>query len=127
MANDVLKLTWAADGDADEATLNLLDFVQGLTLDEGGWIPQVAIGDQATVTETMTFHAKALSHDQLAGYVQVLDDWIIKVGWSHDYTRRQFVWLNARWKSETEIRRAVVYSLAYSLGNDSSPFGVYLR
>lgn len=127
MANDVLKLTWAADGDVDEDTLNLLDFVQGLTLDDRGWTPQIAHGDQATVTETMTFHARALSHDQLAGYVQVLDDWIIKVGWSMDYTQRQFVWLNARWKSETEIRRAVVYSLAYSLGNDSSPFGPYLR
>lgn len=128
MANDVLKLTWAADGEADEAEFNLLDFLQGLTLDEGGWVPQVAVGDQATVTETMTFHAKAMSHDQLAGYVQVLDDWIIKVGWSQDFTQRQFVWLNARWKSETEIRRAVVYSLSYALGgNDSSPFGVYLR
>lgn len=127
MANDVLKLTWAADGDADETTLNLLDFVQGLTLDEGGWTPQIATGDQATVTETMTFHAKALTHDQLAGYVQVLDDWIFRVNWSHDFTQRQFVWINARWKSETSMRRAVVYSLAYSLGNGSSPFGVYLR
>ncbi len=127
MANDVVKLTWAADGEADEASLNLLDFIQGLTLAEGGWTPQVAVGDQATVTETMTFRAQALSHDQLAGYVQVLDDWIIRVGWSQDYTQRQFVWLNARWKSETNIRRAPVYSLAYSLGSESSPFGVYVR
>lgn len=127
MANDVVKLTWAADGEADEATLNLLDFVQGLTLAEGGWVPQVAVGDQSTVTETMTFRAQAMSHDQLAGYVQVLDDWIIKIGWSLDFTQKQFVWLSARWKSETNIRRAVVYSLSYSLGNEASPFGVYVR
>lgn len=127
MANDVVKLTWAADGEADEASLDLLDFVQGLMLTDSGWIPQIASGDQATVTETMTFYAHALSHDQLAGYVQVLDEWIVRVNWAHDFTQRQFVWLNARWKSETEIRRAVVYSLAYSLGNESSPFGPYLR
>lgn len=128
MANDVIKLTWAADGEADEAELNLLDFVQGLTLADGGWIPQVATGDQATVTETMTFRAQAMSHDQLAGYVQVLDDWIVKVGWSLDFTQRQFVWLNARWKSEAGIRRAPVFSLSYSLGgNESSPFAPYVR
>lgn len=127
MANDILKLTWATDGGADEAELNLLDFVQGLTLSEGGWTPQTPCGDQATVTETMTFRAHAMTHDQLAGYVQVLDDWIIKIGWSDDYTQQQYVWLNARWKSEAGIRRAVVYSLAYSLGSESSPFGVYVR
>lgn len=127
MANDVVKLTWAADGDVDEAELNLLDFVQGLTLDDSGWTPQVAIGDQATVTETLTFHAKALSHDELATRIQILDDWLTRIAWSHDFTQRQFVWLSARWKSETEIRRAIVYDLAYSLGDASSPFAPYLR
>lgn len=128
MANDIIKLTYAPDGEVDQAELNLLDFVQGITLAEGGWVPQIATGDQATVTETLTFRAKATSHDDFASRItQILDDWKIKIAWSQDYTQRQFVWLNARWKSETNIRRAVVYKLDYSFGNESSPFGVYVR
>lgn len=122
---DLLTLTWAPDGEPTEDTLDLLDFVQGFTLADNGWIPQVAPLGQAAVTETLTFRAKATSHDGLAERLQILDDWIVKVDWSHDPTQRQYVWLNARWKTETETRRAPVYNLSYSL--NSSPAGPFVR
>lgn len=122
---DLLTLTWASDNEADQDTFNLLDFAQGFTLPEGGWIPQTMSDGQITCTETITFYMQGTSHDSIAGFIQVLDDWKRKIAWSNDQTQRRVVWLNARWKTETNTRRAMVWSLNYSLG--SSPFSPYLR
>lgn len=122
---DMLLLTYASDGEASSDSLSLLDFTSGLTLDEGGWIPQVFTDNQGSVVETLTFHVNGLSHDQIAASIQQIDIWKRRVVWSHDPTQRQFVWLNARLKTETNTRRAAVYNLNYSL--DSSPFGVHMR
>lgn len=123
--SDLLTLTWASDNEADQDTFNLLDFAQGLTISDGGWIPATMSDDQVTCTETMTFFVMGLSHDQIAGFTQKLDDWKLRVKWSHNPTQRRVVWLNARWKSETNTRRAMVWSLNYSLGD--SPVAPFLR
>lgn len=122
---DLLTLTWASDNEADQDTLNLLGFISGLELANNGWIPQIAPIGAQEVTETLTFYSRALSHDALAARLQLLDDWITRINVSRDPTQRRVVWLNARWKSETNTRRAVVFGLSYSI--NASPFGPFLR
>lgn len=122
---DLLTLTWASDNEADQETFDLLNFTEGFTLPDGGWIPQTIGDGQSTAVETFTFYLYGTSHDRIADFIQALDEWKKKLSWSKDPTQKRLVWLNARWKSETGIRRAAVYTLDYKLGD--SPFAPFLR
>lgn len=122
---DLLKLSWASDDEADQDLFDLLDGSQGLTMLDDGWTPATMADDQIVVTETMTLYLRGVSHDKIAEYTQKLNDWKQRVKWSKRPEEYRVVWLNARWKTETETCRAVVYSLNYTLGY--SPFAPYLR
>ena len=117
-----IKLVYHIDGDGANLvdSMDLLNFVQGFELADGGWIPQVAAGD-GIVTETLTFRAKATSNNNLATRFQVLDDWITRVNYYRSSEMRTAVWLRVKVDNESEYRQALVSSLSYQIG--SSPFG----
>lgn len=108
----LLKLVYTADFQADQASLDLLDFASGFTLAENGWIPKVATGNQESIIETLTLYVSGQTQDNIASSIHTLEDWIKKVNFSHDSVAPYQVWLRAQDTFETLPRQAMVLEMS---------------
>lgn len=102
-----VKLVRRRDFGADISSLSLFNYEDGFSLARDGWI-QAAAGGDDRVTEAMTLHVKASSHDDLAAKLKLLDDKIQEVGWYGSAAERYGVWLRAQMPDESEARQAFV-------------------
>lgn len=117
----LLQLVYTADLQADQDTLNLLDYQFGFQLSENGWTPKVAVGNAENVIETITLRIGGASQDIIAARIQVLEDWIMRVYWAATQPNREFqVWLRVKDTSETNPRQAQILEMS-AISLDTRP------
>lgn len=123
MALGSLQFVYHIDGDGANLvdSMDLLNFAQGFELAEGGWVQQIPAGDNVTLIETLTFRVKATSQDDLATRLQVLDNWITRVGYYQSRAMRTAVWLRVKVAGESEYRQALITRMQYAI--NESAFG----
>ena len=102
-----VKLVRRRDFGSDISSLSLFNYEDGFSLTRNGWI-QAAAGGDDRVSEAMTLHVKASSHDDLAAKLGLLDDKIREVGWYNDAADLYSVWLRAQMPDESGARQALV-------------------
>ena len=123
MALGSLQFVYHIDGGGNNLvdSMDLLNFAQGFELAEGGWVQQIPAGDNVTLIETLTFRVKATSQDDLAARLQVLDNWITRVGYYQSRAMRTAVWLRVKVAGESEYRQALITRMQYAI--NESAFG----
>lgn len=107
-----IKLVYTSDFQADQDSLDLLNFAAGFELAENGWVPKVATGNQDSIIETLTFYVSGLSQDAIASSLHTLEDWIKRVTFSHDSVAPYQVWLRAQDTFESLPRQAMVLEMS---------------
>jgi len=118
-----IKFVYHVDGDGANLvdSMDMLNFAQGFELAEGGWVQQVPAGDNVTLIETLNFRVRAISQDDLAAHLQVLDDWITRVNYYKSMAMRTAVWLRVQVNQESQPRQALVTAMQYAISE--SAFG----
>lgn len=108
----LLQLVYTADLQADQDTLNLLDYQFGFQLAENGWTPKVPVAGNDNLIETITLYIQATSQDLIAQALHTLDDWIERVNFSHEPSSKYQVWLRAKDTNESYSRQAMVLEMS---------------